>query len=52
MNMKFDLLIDLKLPTIANSFLPNIAEHVIFSSNKYKNANIFIFIIRENFILS
>ena len=48
------LLINLKLLTIANSFLLNIAEHKKFSANKYENANyfgIFIFISRENFML-
>ena len=28
-----------RLPTIANSVLPNIAEHENFSANKYENAN-------------
>ena len=37
--MKFVLLINLKLPTIANSFLLNIAEHENFSANKYENAD-------------
>ena len=54
--MKFVLLINFKLLTIANSFLLNIAEHENFSANKYENANpivgIFIFISRENFMLS
>ena len=36
--MKFALLINLKLLTIANSFLLNIAEHENFSANKYENA--------------
>ena len=39
--MNFVLLINLKLLTIANSFLLNIAEHDIFSANKYENANYF-----------
>ena len=55
LSMKFLLLINLKLPTIANSFLLNKAEHEIFSANKYENANfvgIFIFISGENFMLS
>ena len=39
LSMKFLLLINLKLLTIANSFLLNIAEHEIFSANKYENAN-------------
>ena len=53
--MKFVLLINLKLPITANSFLLNIGEHENFSANKYENANfvgIFIFIGRENFMLS
>ena len=37
--MKIALLINLKLQTIANSFLLNIAEHENFSANKYENAN-------------
>ena len=36
---KFVLLLNLKLLTIANSFLLNIAEHENFSANKYENAN-------------
>ena len=39
LSMKFVLLINLKLLTIANSFLLNIAEHENFSANKYANAN-------------
>ena len=39
LSMKFSLLINLKLLTIANSFLLNIAEHENFSANKYENAN-------------
>ena len=39
MNMKFVLLINLKLLTIANSFLLRIAEYEYFSANKYENAN-------------
>ena len=39
LSMKFVLLINLKLLTIANSFLLNIAEHETFSANEYKNAN-------------
>ena len=38
-SMKFVLLINLKLLTIANFFLLNIAEHENFSANKYENAN-------------
>ena len=37
--MKFFMLINLRLVTIANSFLLNIAEHENFSANKYENAN-------------
>ena len=37
--MKFVLVMNLKLLTIANSFLLNIAEHENFSANKYENAN-------------
>ena len=50
--MNFVLLINLKLLTIAKSFLLNIAEHENFSANKYDNVGIFIFISRENFMLS
>ena len=39
LSMKFVLLINLQLLTIANSFLLNIAEHGNFSANKYENAN-------------
>ena len=39
LSMKFFLLINLKLPTVANSFKLYIAEHENFSSNKYENAN-------------
>ena len=46
------LQINLKLLTIANPFFLNIAEHENFSANKYENANYFIFISRENFMLS
>ena len=52
LSMKFVLLINLKLLTIANFFLINIAEHENFSANKYENAIIFIFISSENFMLS
>ena len=55
LSMKFVMLINLKLLTIANSFLLNIAEHETFFAYKYENTNfvgIFIFISRENFILS
>ena len=37
--MKFVLLINLKLLTIANSFSLNTAEHEHFSADKYENAN-------------
>ena len=39
LSMKLVLLIKLKLLTITNSFLLNIAEHETFSTNKYENAN-------------
>ena len=39
LNMKFVLLINLKILTIANSFLLNIAEHENFSATKNENAN-------------
>ena len=39
LSMKFVLLINLKLLTIANSFLLNIAEDENFSADKYENAN-------------
>ena len=55
LSRKFVLLINLKLLIIPNFFLLNIAEHEISSGNKYENANnswIFIFISRENFMLS
>ena len=39
LSMTFVLLINLKLLTISNSFLLNIAEHENFSANKYENAN-------------
>ena len=39
LNMKYALLINLKLLTSANSFLLNTAEHENFSANKYENAN-------------
>ena len=38
LSMKFVMLINLKELTIANSFLLNIAEHEIFSANKYLSA--------------
>ena len=55
--MDFVLLITLKLLAFEKSFLLNIAEHEIFSANKYENANYcehfhaFVF-RRENFVLS
>ena len=39
LSMKYAMLINIKLLTIANSFLLNIAEHEFFSANKYENAN-------------
>ena len=41
LSMKYVLLINLKLLTIANYFLLNIAEQENFSANKYENANYF-----------
>ena len=40
LSMKFFMLINLKLQTVPNSFLLNIAEHENFSANKYENANL------------
>ena len=48
LSMKFALPINLKLLTIANSFLLNIAEHETFSAI----VGIFIFISKENFMIS
>ena len=39
LSMKFVLLINLKLLTILNSFLLNIAQNENFTANKYENAN-------------
>ena len=36
---EFFMLINLKLLTMPNSFLLNVAEHENFSANKYENAN-------------
>ena len=47
--MKFVLLINLRLLTIANSFLLNIAEHEMFSADKYENAN-YMAQCRENLL--
>ena len=55
LSMKFVLLINLKLLSIASAFLLNIAEHKNFSVNKYEMptiAGMFIFISRENSMLS
>ena len=54
LSMKFSLLINLKLLTIANSFLLNIDEHENFFANMKipTIVGIFIFISRENFMLS
>ena len=55
LNMKFVLLINPKLLTISNSFLLNIAEHensLLINMKMPTNVGIFIFISRENFILS
>ena len=52
--MKFVLLINRKIITIANCFLLNIAEHENFSANKYENANncivgIFFYLLAQKF---
>ena len=55
LSMKFILLINLKLLTIAKSFLLNIAKHEISLLINMKMptiVGIFIFIYRENFMLS
>ena len=39
LSLKFVLLMNLKLLSIAKSFLLNIADHENFSANKYENAN-------------
>ena len=41
LSMKFFMLIILKLLTMANSFLLNIAEHENFPAIKYENANLY-----------
>ena len=54
LRVKFVLLINFKLLTIANSFLLNIAEQENFSADKYENANYcwqFHINSRENFML-
>ena len=52
--MKFVMLINLKLLTIANSFVLKIAEHENVSANMKMPTiyGIFIFVSRENFMLS
>ena len=45
--MKFVLLINPELLTNANSFLLTIAEHEIFSENKYENANYISYLLAE-----
>ena len=55
LSMKSVLLINLKLLTIANSFLLNIAERESFCAKNRKMltiVGIFIFISRDNFMLS
>ena len=48
LSMKFVMLINLKLLTIANAFLLNIAEHEIFSANKYENLLLaFLYLLAE-----
>ena len=39
LSTKFVVVINLKLLTIANSFMLNLAEHENFSANEYENAN-------------
>ena len=51
LRMKFVLLINLKLQTIANSFLLNIAEHENFSANKYELLA-FSYLLAEKFSCS
>ena len=49
--MKFFLLINLKLLTVANFILQNIAKHEIFYVNKYENVNYcwyFLYLVAEN----
>ena len=52
LSMNFVLLINLKLLTIVNSFLLNIAEQDIFSANKYENANFSYLFSRKKIVLS
>ena len=55
LSMKFVLLINLKLLTIANSFLLNIAEHensLLINMKMPTIVGIFIFISRKIFMLS
>ena len=55
LSMKFVLLINLKIPTTANSFLINIAEHensLRINMKMPTIVGIFILISRENFMLS
>ena len=43
---------ELQGPRYKTFFMLNSVEHEIFSANKYKNANILIFVSRKNFMLS
>ena len=54
LSMKFVLLINLKLLSIPNTFLLNMAEHENFSANKYENANLlaFSYLLAGNFSCS
>ena len=55
LSMKFALLINLKLLTIANSFLLNIAEHeksLLINMKMPNFVGIFIFISRQKFMLT
>ena len=47
LNMEFILLINLKLPTLASSFLLDIAEHEKFSANKYEILLAFLYLLAE-----
>ena len=50
--MKFVLLINLKLLTIANSFLLNMAEHENISVNKYILMLAFSYLLAEKILCS
>ena len=50
--MKFFMLINLKLLTIAISYLLNLAEQENFSANKYENANYFQLLLAFSYLLA